>query len=74
MWIFPKGNGVANVGLGVVNSKKTAYHYLTQYIKKLDATPVELNIGGVPLSGPMEKTYSSGLMVVGDAAGQVLTQ
>ena len=71
MWIFPKGNGVANVGLGVVNSKKTAYHYLTQYIKKLDATPVELNIGGVPLSGPMEKTYSSGLMVVGDAAGQV---
>ena len=40
-------------------------------MKKLDATPVELNIGGVPLAGPMEKTYSSGLMVVGDAAGQV---
>ena len=37
----------------------------------MDATPVELNIGGVPLSGPMEKTFSSGLMVVGDAAGQV---
>ena len=71
LWIFPKGNGVANVGLGVVNSKETAYYYLTKYIKKLDATPVELNIGGVPLSGPMEKTYSSGLMVVGDAAGQV---
>jgi digeranylgeranylglycerophospholipid reductase len=71
LWIFPKGNGVANVGLGVVNSKKTAYYYLTQFIKKLDATPVELNIGGVPLAGPMDKTYSSGLMVVGDAAGQV---
>jgi digeranylgeranylglycerophospholipid reductase len=71
LWIFPKGDGVANIGLGVVNSKETAYHYLTQYIKKLDATPVELNIGGVPLSGPMEQTYSSGLMVVGDAAGQV---
>ena len=71
LWIFPKGNGVANVGLGVVNSKETAYYYLKQFIKKLDATPVELNIGGVPISGPMEKTYSSGFMVVGDAAGQV---
>ena len=71
LWIFPKGNGVANVGLGVVNSKETAYYHLNKFIKKLDAIPVELNIGGVPLSGPIEKTFSSGLMVVGDAAGQV---
>jgi len=69
LWIFPKGDGVANVGLGILNSKKTAYHYLTKFIRKLDATPVELNIGGVPISGPMDQTYSSGLMVVGDAAG-----
>ncbi|MCK9151431.1 geranylgeranyl reductase family protein [Methanobacterium alcaliphilum] len=71
LWMFPKGNGVANVGLGVLNAKETAYYYLTKFIEKLDATPVELNIGGVPLSGPIEKTFSSGLMVVGDAAGQV---
>jgi digeranylgeranylglycerophospholipid reductase len=70
-WIFPKGDGVANVGLGVINAKETAYHYLNKFIKNLNATPVELNIGGVPLSGPIDKTYSSGLMVVGDAAGQV---
>ena len=69
LWMFPKGDGVANVGLGVLNSKETAYHYLTKFIKKLDATPVELNIGGVPVSGPMDQTFSSGLMVVGDAAG-----
>ncbi|WP_231551382.1 NAD(P)/FAD-dependent oxidoreductase [Methanobacterium sp. SMA-27] len=69
LWMFPKGEGVANVGLGVLNSKETAYHYLTKFISKLDATPVELNIGGVPISGPMDQTYSSGLMVVGDAAG-----
>jgi digeranylgeranylglycerophospholipid reductase len=69
LWMFPKGDGVANVGLGVLNSKKTAYYYLSKFIKKLDATPVELNIGGVPVSGPMDQTYSSGLMVVGDAAG-----
>ena len=70
LWIFPKGNGVANVGLGIRNSNETAYHYLTKFIKNLDATPVELNVGGVPISGPIEKTYTSGLMVVGDAAGQ----
>lgn len=70
LWIFPKGDGVANIGLGVRNSKETAYHYLTKFIEKLDATPVELNIGGVPISGPIDKTYSSGLMVVGDAGGQ----
>ncbi|HEX7468764.1 MAG TPA: NAD(P)/FAD-dependent oxidoreductase [Methanobacterium sp.] len=71
LWIFPKGNGVANVGLGIRNSNETPLHYLNMYVKKLDATPVELNIGGVPLSGPIDKTYESGLMVVGDAAGQV---
>ena len=70
LWIFPRGNGVANVGLGIRNSKEPAYHYLTKFIKKLDATPVELNIGGVPISGPIDKSYTSGLMVVGDAAGQ----
>ena len=70
-WIFPKGDGVANVGLGVINAEETAYYYLNKFIENLDATPVELNIGGVPLSGPIDKTYSSGLMVVGDAAGQV---
>ena len=69
LWIFPKGNEVANVGLGVRNSKESAYYYLTKFIKRLDATPVELNIGGVPISGPIDKTYTSGLMVVGDAAG-----
>jgi len=71
LWIFPKGDGVANVGLGIRNSKETAYYYLNKFIEKFDATPVELNIGGVPLSGPIEKTFDSGLMVVGDAAGQV---
>lgn len=71
LWIMPKGGGVANVGLGILNGDKPALHYLNRFVKGLDATPVELNVGGVPLTGPMEKTYSSGLLVVGDAAGQV---
>jgi digeranylgeranylglycerophospholipid reductase len=71
LWIFPKGEGTANLGLGIRSSKNNAYYYLKKFAAKIDATPVELNIGGVPLSGPIDKTYSDGLLVVGDAAGQV---
>lgn len=71
VWVFPKGEGVANVGVGVRSDKETAYHFLQKFVANLSATPIELNIGGVPLSGPFEKTYASGLLVVGDAAGQV---
>ena len=53
------------------NSTETAYYYLKKFASKFDATPVELNIGGVPLAGPMDKTYADGFLVVGDAAGQV---
>lgn len=71
LWMFPKGEDSINVGLGVRSSKNTAYHYLNKFISRYDATPVELNIGGVPLSGPIDKTYTDNLLVVGDAAGQV---
>ncbi|MCE5215311.1 MAG: NAD(P)/FAD-dependent oxidoreductase [Methanobacterium sp.] len=71
LWIFPKGKESVNLGLGIRSPENTAYHYLKKFTAKLDATPVELNIGGVPLSGPIDKTYTDGLLVVGDAAGQV---
>jgi digeranylgeranylglycerophospholipid reductase len=71
LWIFPKGEGVANVGLGIRSSKETAYYYLKKFTSKLDATPVELNVGGVPVSGAIDKSYTDGLLVVGDAAGHV---
>jgi len=71
VWIFPKGDGIANVGVGVRSNVETAYYYLKKFTSDMDATPVELNVGGVPLSGPFEKTYNDGFMVVGDAAGQV---
>jgi digeranylgeranylglycerophospholipid reductase len=71
LWIFPKGEDTVNIGVGVRNSQKTAYHYLKKFTQRFDATPVELNIGGVPISGPAPQTYTDGFMVVGDAAGQV---
>ncbi len=71
LWIFPSENGVTNVGIGVRNTKETAYHYLHKFISNLGGTPVELNVGGVPVSGNIKKTYTDGLIVVGDAAGHV---
>ena len=71
VWIFPKGDRVANVGIGIRSPKQSAYYYLNKCIVNLNAKPVELNIGGVPVSGPIEKTFTDGLLVVGDAARQV---
>lgn len=71
LWMFPSEEGVANVGIGIRSSKETAYNYLNKFISNLGGTPIELNVGGVPVSGNIEKTYADGLMVVGDAAGHV---
>jgi digeranylgeranylglycerophospholipid reductase len=71
LWMFPKGDDTVNVGVGVRDSQETAYHYLKKFTQRFDATPVELNIGGVPISGPVPQTYTDGFLVVGDAAGQV---
>lgn len=71
LWIFPSEDGVTNVGIGVRSSKETAYHYLHKFISNLGGKPIELNVGGVPVSGNIKKTYTDGLMVVGDAAGHV---
>ncbi|MDP3624935.1 MAG: NAD(P)/FAD-dependent oxidoreductase, partial [Methanobacteriaceae archaeon] len=76
-WIFPKGDDIANVGLGVLttNTDKTAYDHLLDFVKNCPATqnaqPVELNIGGDPVGGMPKKLVTDNLMVVGDAAGQV---
>jgi digeranylgeranylglycerophospholipid reductase len=74
VWVFPNDCGVTNIGIGVRNTKETAYHYLNNFIKNPkynDGKIIEINVGGVPLSGNIEQTYTDGLMVVGDAAGHV---
>ena len=71
VWIFPNDNGVTSVGIGVRSSKKTAYDYLNSFISRFSGKIIEINVGGVPVSGNIKKTYTDGLMVVGDAAGHV---
>lgn len=76
-WIFPKGDDIANVGLGILTSEtdKSAYEHLLEFVETCPATqnaqPVELNIGGDPVGGMHKKLVTNNLMIVGDAAGQV---
>ncbi|WMW22323.1 NAD(P)/FAD-dependent oxidoreductase [Methanolobus mangrovi] len=75
VWIFPKGNDLANVGIGILGSKsgeKKAIYYLDEFVKKNypNARILEMDVGGVPVCGSIEKTIVNGLMLIGDAARQ----
>jgi len=76
LWIFPKGNSIANVGVGINVMKshdKSAKHHLDSFIEDHSsifsgASPVEINSGGVPVHQTIETLASNGLMIIGDAA------
>jgi digeranylgeranylglycerophospholipid reductase len=76
-WVFPKGEGKANVGLGVQAdlAADSALNYLTRFIENqphlAQGSPVTLVVGGVPVGPPLPRLVASGLMLVGDAARQV---
>ena len=83
-WIIPKGNGRANVGIGV----RTPYLHrdwqirdlLTGFIEKNKAAAPKLEGGrkvsmiadSLPVDGPLARTYTERVMAVGDAAGMVM--
>ncbi len=76
-WIFPKGDDIANVGLGVLTTitDKTAYQHLLEFVESNPATknaqPVELNVGGDPVGGLLKKKVADNVLVTGDAASMV---
>jgi len=76
-WVFPKGDGKANVGLGVQADLATdsALNYLDRFIEGqshlAQGSPVTLVVGGVPVAPPLPRLVADGLMLVGDAARQV---
>lgn len=77
VWVFPRGEDVANVGIGVLpgRSQKTSVEYLEDFISGKPELEkgriVEINVGGVPVSGALDKTVGDDIIVVGDAARQV---
>ena len=76
-WIFPKSREVANVGLGVrMIHKKPAIEYLKDFVKAdprfREAKPILVSGGVTPVSGLVDPMTGEGVMLVGDAAGQLI--
>ncbi len=70
LWIIPKKNGYANVGL-TTTDKNNAKKLLDKFVelKKLGNKIKRVFGGLIPHSGPLEKTFDERIMLVGDAAG-----
>ena len=74
VWIFPKGDHSANVGLGVVGSRSSyeynARYYLDKFIAERfpNASISRVIPGAVSVSAPLDKMAGDGFMIVGDAA------
>jgi digeranylgeranylglycerophospholipid reductase len=79
-WIFPKGHGYAEVGLGVIRTltdKDARWHldhfmqhsFLADRLK--DCRILEVQGGGVPLAAPLKQQVADHIILVGDAARHV---
>jgi geranylgeranyl reductase family protein len=72
-WVIPLNEGSARIGLC---ARDQGCEHLRSFLKtdvikkRLQGSPVALNVGGLPL-GPPATTAALGLLAVGDTAGQV---
>ena len=76
LWVFPKGKGAANVGIGITvdeAKKKSANRYLQEFIdRKYPRAAVLTHIaGGVPCAKTCDTLVKNNVMLVGDAGHQV---
>lgn len=83
-WVIPKNDSTVNVGLGFrhpfTNPSETAISYLHRFIHSHPANAERMQNGKilrktgavVPTGGPMPRTYSETVLLVGDAAGHVM--
>ena len=79
VWIFPKAEGLANVGIGVqlsqIKSTAEARKYLDAWIAKhpqySKGKTIDIVGGGVSISPPIKQSVTDGFMLVGDAARMI---
>jgi digeranylgeranylglycerophospholipid reductase len=79
VWIFPKGDGVANVGIGVqlsqIKSTAEPKGYLDRWIAKhpgyAKGKTIDIVGGGVSIAAPIKQSVTDGFMLVGDAARMI---
>jgi digeranylgeranylglycerophospholipid reductase len=75
-WIFPRGKGEANVGLGIIGNRSSAGAARKYLMKFLDrelpgARFSPIHCGGVPVARYVRPLIRDGALLVGDAARQV---
>ena len=75
-WIFPKGVGIANVGLGLValqSDGRNAREYLDAWVARRypAAARTGYTVGGVIVHTTIKQTYTDGVLVAGDAAHMI---
>jgi digeranylgeranylglycerophospholipid reductase len=79
VWVFPKEDGLANVGIGVQVSKLRRPADVKLYLDKWIAEhpgyakgkKIDMVGGGVSIAPPMKQTVTDGFMLVGDAARMI---
>jgi len=74
LWSIPTGDGLARIGLcSTCSSLDFLEKNLTSHpviSKRFNGSVTDFVVGAVPI-GPLKRTISDGVMIVGDAAGQV---
>ncbi|NYT18725.1 MAG: NAD(P)/FAD-dependent oxidoreductase [Methanosarcinales archaeon] len=77
-WTVPVSEDISRIGLAVEpGNEQNAINYLRgiissnpQLSNRHSRSMLDLVVGGIPI-GPLERTYSEGVIIAGDAAGQV---
>lgn len=75
IWIFPKGNGEANVGIGVKgsNAKQLLDNFVQSHPQIFSSAIVRRSLAApVPVGGEVGRYVQDNMMLCGDAAGQVI--
>lgn len=75
-WVFPKGVGIANVGLGVVALKsdgRSARQYLDAWMahRYPNGARTAYTVGGVIIHTTVKQTCADGVLLAGDAAHMI---
>jgi digeranylgeranylglycerophospholipid reductase len=75
-WVFPKGDGTANVGLGLValrSDGRNARAYLDEWVARRfpRGARTGYTVGGVIVHTTVRKTYADGVLLAGDTAHMI---
>ena len=75
LWVFPKGDDIANVGIGIRGSisgkgNKLAIDYLNEFVKRKfpEGKILGLVCGAVPVGYGLPQIVGDGILLIGDAA------